>query len=158
MQDVPQKLHPYWCFRDELTLVDGLIMKGNRVVVPSTLRQSTLDRLHDAHQGITLTLQRARRTVYWPKLQEDITTLIQLLTAFNTPFKKYNCFQRLPFGLSASAEIFCEHMDRILTGIPGTFPCADDVKVQGSTSERHDINLLETVKKAGEAGLKFNPN
>ena len=49
-------------------------------------------------------------------------------------------------------------MDRILAGIPGTFPCADDVKVQGSTEERHDIHLLETVEKERKAGLKFNPN
>ena len=91
---------------------------------------------------------------YWTKQLDEQS---QLLTAFNTPFKKY-CFVRLPFGLSASSEIFCEHMDRILAGIPGTFPCADDVKVQGSTEVRHDIHLLETVEKARNAGLKFNPN
>ena len=49
-------------------------------------------------------------------------------------------------------------MDRILAGILGTFPCADDVKVQGSTEERHDIHLLETVNKAFQAGRKFNPD
>ena len=49
-------------------------------------------------------------------------------------------------------------MDRILAGIPGTFPCAGDVKVQGSREERHDIRLLETVEKARKAGLNFNPN
>lgn len=91
---------------------------------------------------------------YWTKQLDEQS---QLLTAFNTPFKKY-CFVRLPFGLSASSEIFCEHMDRVLAGIPGTFPCADDVKVQGSTEERHDIHLLETVDKAHQAGLKFNPD
>ena len=48
-------------------------------------------------------------------------------------------------------------MDKALAGIPGTFPCADDVKVQGSTEERHDIHLLETVDKASAAGIKFNP-
>ena len=91
---------------------------------------------------------------YWTKQLDEQS---QLLAAFNTPFKKY-CFVRLPFGLSASSEIFCEHMDRILAGIPGTFPCADDVMVQGSTEERHDIHILETVEKACEAGLKFNPD
>ena len=91
---------------------------------------------------------------YWTKQLDEPS---QLLTAFNTPFKKY-CFVRLPFGLSASSEIFCEQMDRVLAGIPGTFPCADDVKIQGSTEERHDIHLLETVEKAQQAGLKFNPD
>ena len=49
-------------------------------------------------------------------------------------------------------------MDRALAGIPGTFPCADDVKVQGSTEERHDIHLLETVERARNEGLKFHPD
>jgi transposase InsO family protein len=91
---------------------------------------------------------------YWTKMLNEDS---QLLTAFNTPFKKY-CFQRLPFGLSVSSEIFCEEIDRALNGIPGTFPCADDIKVQGSTEERHDINLLETIERAKKAGIKFNPD
>ena len=62
---------------------------------------------------------------YWTK---KLSEQNQLLTAFNTPFKKC-CFVRLPFGLSVSSEIFCEQMDKALAGIPGTFPCADDVKV-----------------------------
>ena len=49
-------------------------------------------------------------------------------------------------------------MNQVLSGVPGTFPCADDVKVQGSTEERHDIHLLETVERACKAGLKCNPN
>ena len=60
-------LHPYWCFRDKLTILDGIIMRGNRVVIPTSVRTATLNRLHDAHQGHTSMLQRARRTVCWPK-------------------------------------------------------------------------------------------
>jgi len=90
---------------------------------------------------------------YWTK---KLSAESQLLTAFNTPFKKY-CFVRMPFGLSTSSEIFCKEMDRALAGIPGTFPCADDVKVQGSNERRHDLHLLETVERAAAAGLKFNP-
>ena len=91
---------------------------------------------------------------FWTKL---LSKRSQLLTAFNTPFKKY-CFIRMPFGLSISSEVFCQHMDQAVQGIPGTFPCADDVKIQGSTSERHDLHILETVERAKKAGLKFNPN
>ena len=81
-----------------------------------------------------------------------------LLTAFNTPFRKY-CLVCLPFGLSVSSEIICEHVDRGLSGIPGTFPCVDDAKVQRSTEKRHDIHLLETIQKAQKKwGLKINPD
>ena len=31
VQDLPEHLHPYWCFRDELTILDGIVMKGSRV-------------------------------------------------------------------------------------------------------------------------------
>ena len=77
MQVLPDNLHPYWCFRDELTILDGLVMKGSRVVIPASMRPGTLTRLHDAHQGLTSTLHRARRTVYWPKLQDDISEMVQ---------------------------------------------------------------------------------
>ena len=70
---------------------------------------------------------------YWT---QKLSEASQLLTAFNTPFRKY-CFVRMPFGLSVSAEVFQAKMDGALDGIPGTFPCADDVKVQGSNEERH---------------------
>ena len=36
-QVVPEDLHPYWCFRDELTILDRLVMKENRVVIPSSM-------------------------------------------------------------------------------------------------------------------------
>ena len=77
MQDLPDNLHPYWCFRYELTILDGLVMKGSIVVTPASMRPGTLTHLHDAHQGLTSTLQRARRTVYWPKLQDDISEMVQ---------------------------------------------------------------------------------
>lgn len=77
MSDIQEALRPFWCFRDELAILDGLVMKGNRVVVPSALREETLNLLHEGHQGLTATLQRARRTVYWPKLQDDISQMIQ---------------------------------------------------------------------------------
>ena len=111
------------------------------------------DALHSFRHGQYFSTLDAKSGYWTKKLDADS----QLLTAFNTPFKKY-CFVRLPFGLSVSSEIFCEHMDRALAGIPGTFPCADDVKVQGSTEERHDIHLLETVERARNEGLKFHPD
>ena len=76
-QDLPEHLHPYWCFRYELTILDRLVMKGSRGVIPTSMRLGTLRRLHDAHQGLTSTLQRGRRAVYWPKLQDDISEMVE---------------------------------------------------------------------------------
>ena len=49
-------------------------------------------------------------------------------------------------------------MAQVLSSVPGTFPCVDDVKVQGFTEERHDIHPLETVERACNVELKFNRN
>ena len=75
ISDVSEATKPNWCFRDEMAVLDGLVLKGNRVVVPTAMRHETLARLHDGHQGISPTLQRARRTVYWPKMQDDISAM-----------------------------------------------------------------------------------
>jgi len=47
MNELPEPIRPYWCFRDEFAILDRLIMKGSRVVVLSALRSETLGRLHD---------------------------------------------------------------------------------------------------------------
>ena len=111
------------------------------------------DALHSFKNGQYFSTLDAK-SGYWTKKLDERS---QLLTAFNTPCKKY-CFVRLPFGLSASSEIFCKETDQVLSGVPGTFPCADDVKVKESTEERHDIQLFETVERAFKAELKFNLN
>ena len=44
---------PYWNFRDELSLLDDVIVKGMKIVVPMTFRPELLSLLHDdSHLGI----------------------------------------------------------------------------------------------------------
>ncbi|KAL9983233.1 hypothetical protein ACROYT_G005374 [Oculina patagonica] len=57
-------------------------MKGSRIVIPKSMRPGILSRLHDAHKGLTSTLQRARRTVYCPKIQDDISEMVQKCNEF----------------------------------------------------------------------------
>mgnify|MGYP007058631102 CR=1 FL=1 len=47
------------------------------MVIPASMTPGTLARLHDAHQGLTSMLHPARRTVYWPMLQDDISEMVQ---------------------------------------------------------------------------------
>ena len=35
VKEVPKELQPYWTFREVLTIEDGLILKGTRMVIPS---------------------------------------------------------------------------------------------------------------------------
>ena len=51
-QDVPDALHPYFCIRDELSAQDGVVFKGERCVIPVSLRPKIRQKLHGAHSGI----------------------------------------------------------------------------------------------------------
>jgi len=62
----------YWPFRHSLFVVDGVVLFNDRVVVPPSLRQKVLHALHSAHQGISGMEARARATVFWPGMGEDI--------------------------------------------------------------------------------------
>lgn len=75
-KEVETDVQPYWKFRDELTTQDGLILKGNRIVVPVRLRKDFLDRLHSTHQGVDYTTKLSKDTVFWPGISSQIRSLI----------------------------------------------------------------------------------
>ena len=49
---IPVFLHPYWNFRDELTIESGILMKNSKVLILETLKQKYLRQIHQGHQGI----------------------------------------------------------------------------------------------------------
>ena len=56
--DLPIELHPYFDVRDELTAQDGVLFKGLRCLIPSSLKPKIRERLHGAHTGIESCLRR----------------------------------------------------------------------------------------------------
>ena len=75
-RDVHQQVRQFWPFRDELCLEDGLVMKGEQVVIPHVLYKEYLSKIHEGHQGVTRSQQRAKSSVYWPGIYKDIETLV----------------------------------------------------------------------------------
>ena len=74
--EVPVEIRKYWAFRDEMAVADGLVTKGDCVIIPKTLRRDILEKLHAAHQGIEKTRLRARTCVYWSGINGDIEEMI----------------------------------------------------------------------------------
>ena len=50
-QDLPMEIREFWNFRDELTVQDRLIFKGERIFIPPTLRREMLQRVQSSHVG-----------------------------------------------------------------------------------------------------------
>ena len=51
--DVPNALRPYHNHHDELTVEDGLILKGEALIKPLIEKEKILHKIHEGHQGIT---------------------------------------------------------------------------------------------------------
>ena len=75
--DTPPPLQPYWGGRHHLSVDHGIVLKGNRIVVPTSLRPQVLRDLHAPHQGIVRTKSRARRVVHWPGMSRQLEDLIR---------------------------------------------------------------------------------
>ena len=51
----------FWGYRDELSILDGLVLKGTRIIVPRVCHEEVLAKLHEGHFGIERTKLRAER-------------------------------------------------------------------------------------------------
>ena len=71
------EVRPYWNIRDELTVDDGIVLWGARMIIPASLRKEVLQQLHASHQGQERTLRRARQIVYWPNISNDIRNIVR---------------------------------------------------------------------------------
>lgn len=74
---VPQEIISYFPYRDELTACGGVIYRGDRIVVPTSLRSDMKNRVHMGHLGLNACLRRARDLIFWPQMSKEITQMIE---------------------------------------------------------------------------------
>ena len=67
-----ENLKPFYNRRLELSLFNGIIMLGTRVVVPTKFQGQILDEIHSGHLGVVKMKSVARTYVYWPKIDQQI--------------------------------------------------------------------------------------
>ena len=65
-------------YRDELIVIDGIMLKGRHIVILTRLREQVLDQLHTNHMGIEKTKLLAHESVYWHSINADIKKYIKL--------------------------------------------------------------------------------
>lgn len=75
IQNLPDNVKSFWSFRDELSVEAGVVVKGNQILIPETMREDILEQLHNGHQGIEKTQRLARESVYWVNINKDIEKL-----------------------------------------------------------------------------------
>ena len=71
---LPPTIRDYFAILPNLSIVDGVVCHGDRLVIPTTLRPTCLAALHAAHQGISGMTARATSSIYWPGMTADIAS------------------------------------------------------------------------------------
>ena len=58
-------------------MLNGVLLKGKRVIIPENMLEGVLMKIHTGHQGIEKFQLRARDTVYWCRINADIDNMVK---------------------------------------------------------------------------------
>ena len=76
IKSLEPEIRPYWGIHNDISIVDGLVMAGSRIIIPSSSRTEVLREIHQGHQGETKCMLRAKSAVYWPGIYKDIQNVV----------------------------------------------------------------------------------
>ena len=68
----------YWLYRDELAVLDGVILKGRCIIIPNSLKQQLLTQLHTNHLGIAKMKLFACESLFWHNINANIEAYIKV--------------------------------------------------------------------------------
>ena len=69
-------MQEYWNFRDEISETDGVVMKGERLVIPTGFRAEMLKQIHMGYMGIVKCSQHAKELMFWPGMYKAIESMV----------------------------------------------------------------------------------
>ena len=76
IKKVHQEIKPYWNNRDDISIQEGVLLLGSRIIIPESLRQQIIQEIHSGHQGMEKCKLRAKSCVYWPGIHKEIENMV----------------------------------------------------------------------------------
>ena len=78
--EVQWDIRPYCSFKDDMTVIDRIIMKGKHVIISEILKTQALDQLHINHMGIEKNKLLACKSIYLANITDDNENFIKKCT------------------------------------------------------------------------------
>ncbi|KAJ8389944.1 hypothetical protein AAFF_G00112290 [Aldrovandia affinis] len=82
-EEAPLIAREYWPFRDEISVQNGILFRGQKVIIPKSLRPEMLTRIHSSHIGGEACYRHAQETLYWPNMQTEIKDFVSTCSTCN---------------------------------------------------------------------------
>ena len=76
-QECKEVVRKYWNYRGEIAHVQGLLLKKHQIIIPVEMRKLILQAIHEGHLGMEKCLRRARQSVFWPGISNDVRVLVK---------------------------------------------------------------------------------
>ena len=110
------ELSRYENVKNELTCTDTVLLKSNRIVVPATLQNRTVEIAHEGHLGIVKTKALMRQKVWFPSMDKLVEAKVKscLACQIATPVTS-----REPLQMSRLPDQPCEEMSVDLAHVDG---------------------------------------
>ena len=70
-------IKPYYNKRNELSIKEGIILWGLRVIIPVTFRNKVLEELHRNHPGISRMKSLSRIHIWFPNIDKEIENIVK---------------------------------------------------------------------------------
>ena len=71
-EEVPVCIREYWKYKEELTVQEGVLYKGMKVIVPASVRSQMIARTQSSHLGPDACVRRAHDVLFWPSMADQI--------------------------------------------------------------------------------------
>ena len=83
-RQINPRITQYWNFRDEISYFDGLLLKGEKVIVPRSMQKTIIEQIHQkSHLGINKCINRLKDVFFWSGMSAQIKDIISQCSICN---------------------------------------------------------------------------
>ena len=107
--EVQKELHAYWSFKDKIAIIDIIVMKGKRIIMPESVQGKVLNLLHINHMGNERTRLLACESICGMNMNADIEDIV--LIALLVLISRQNCSRTKQFHRKYLA--ICENLSEL---------------------------------------------
>ncbi len=137
-----EQLCPYLQRKNEISIQDGCLLWGSRVIVPPQGRTLVLDILHETHPGVSRMKSLTCCYVWWPKLDQAIEDKVKSCEAYqlSQPLPVVASLHPWKFPKQAWSRLYIDFLGKTFLVVVDAFSKWLEVHVTSSTSSEATIN------------------
>lgn len=138
-------------YKNDLTVDNGIIYKGEACLIPGSLRKEVLGKIHYSHLGYNKTIKLAEESVFWPTMRNEVKQMIESCPTC----QKYRPAQRaeslrshdiiaIPW-LKVGSDIFELNGQSYLLLVDYYSKFVEVEKLSGNTTSTKIINIMKSI-------------